>query len=280
MPIEAWIVAVCVVFIAVGFASTKAAFFSAISLFVIGGGLILWSDIACLLLAYSEDGLTGKLYWMFPPYRIYFCITRFSEVWRHLAREGIGFVMVIAGFFMLGQAAFSFLDDMPDYEGPQAVNLSDDPRYEISVHLDTFNTPKGIDRRIADAILESFKRRNITPPEGAYTVDAHVEEGRSKQKLTIRSEGKERKSPAPMLICHLEVTDANENVIYTQKHDLEPDSSLLEVDTANDKSGALVKKLWEDVVPQFQKMADEVKGSGAAPADGAPKPPAPDEQKN
>jgi hypothetical protein len=269
VPLEGWIVAVCLLFVAFGFISTQAAFISAVSLFIVGAGLILWSDIACLMLAYAEDSMTGKLYWIFPPYRFYFCLTRWSQVWRHLAREGLGFLIVIGGFGMLIRGGVSAFEDMEYDEEMAAVNLSTDPRFEIYVDdASESEASEGVDQRIADVILESFKRRNVQPSEGKYFVYVTIEPGMSKQKLKLRANGKEVPFPAPKLTAEFSVVDKDEAIIFEKSSDIEPDKSLLDVeaDQEDNNSSKLIKKLWADVIPAIKAMADEVPASNA-PAD-------------
>ena len=63
--------------------------------------LILWGQIAILIIAFAEGAVTGLLYMFMPVYPIYFVLSRMDETGVHLGRAIAGFILMITGAYLL-----------------------------------------------------------------------------------------------------------------------------------------------------------------------------------
>ena len=272
LPIELWIVGVGAILFAMGLMSSSMAGPATTGLWIAGLGLLLWGEICIVMVAFAEGTIQGLMYLFLPIYPLVFIITHWSDVGRYFGRSMLGVLFFIGSIIITGKTvADHVVGALKEAEEKRQQDFSTDPSYVIHVELE--RPPKdeaAMQKSIADAILESFKQRNVKPAQGKYIVDASVAPGLdTKHKVNISINGRQMKMPSPKLVCTLEVKDSAETSIFQQSRDSLPDPAMLQVSEESNKSGEdFDKELWKNVVSEFKALAQEVPAAGAAtPAD-------------
>jgi len=272
LPIELWIVGVGAILLALGLMSSAMAGPAITGLWIVGLGCLLWGYICIVMVAFAEGTVQGLMYLFLPIYPLVFIITHWSDVGRHFGRSMLGVLFFIGSIVITAkQVADHVVGALKESQEKRLQDFSTDPSYVIHVELERPPTDEAaMQKSIADAILESFKQRNVKPAQGKYTVAASVAPGLdTKHKLNITVNGRQMKMPSPKLICTLEVADSTESVIYQQSRDSLPDAAMLQVSDDSNKSGDdFQKELWKNVVSEFKTLAQGVPAAAGAAAPG------------
>ena len=78
-----------------------------------GFGVFAYGYVTCVYIAFSEDGLYGWLFLLFPLYAAYYLVTRWDDVWSRAVLVVAGTAMLTLGGWLSGAADMNDIDDRP-----------------------------------------------------------------------------------------------------------------------------------------------------------------------
>jgi hypothetical protein len=275
LPMEIWPILVAWMIIVAALVNKHNAPQAVLGLIVLGVLTYLWGHIFTIICAFAEDTTTGIRCMLFPVFQLFFVLTNWDVVKRYVMRMGLGIVFVIVAIaigYKYGKEEFERARN--DFEQGIAKienkNLSSDPDFKIQVYLEnpfeeeetaddktetadakTDLATEAREKEIADAILASFHKRGIKPPEGVkYKAQASAEVGEKETEL----------------VCHLLVSDSTGADIFQQQKTLALPEEAVTKGSKKKKTKDFFadKEVWKKTLAAFTTLADQVPG-GAAP---------------
>ncbi|HEV8379452.1 MAG TPA: hypothetical protein VGP99_11430 [Tepidisphaeraceae bacterium] len=264
LPAEIWPISIAMMIIVAALVNRHNAPQAVLGLIVLGVLTYLWGHVFTIICAFAEETTTGVRCMLFPVFQLFFVLTNWDVVKRYVGRMGLGIVFVIAGIAIGYKFGKEELDNFEkEFAKIEEKNLSSDPAFKIQVYLEnpfddeetadatTDPATEAREKEIADAILASFHKRGIKPPEGVkYKAQASAEVGEKETEL----------------VCHLLVSDSTGADIFQQEKMLElPEQAIKKASKKQKTKGILEdKEVWKKTVGVFSTLADQVPG-GTAP---------------